>query len=169
MSTKKHTSSTGALACSITLLVLATGCKKSPEDGGPPANADDPSRCVAIDLGEASDIIPSGKALPDNQLVRIQGITSPKTLIWQDSKTKKVYYVAKILGAGGKLLYSQELGPGEEPRILSSFQGTMRRWSSLPKEDAIPMAKALEKEWGVKIDVDKTYLVKGDTKPAGCQ
>lgn len=158
-----------AAAGCVALAVLSSGCKSS-ESTSPsvPSNANDPARCVAVDLGEASDIIPSGMAIPDNQLVKIQGITSPRSLVWQDAASKKVYYVAKIMGTGERLLYSEELAPGQEPRILSDFEGTIHLWSHLPKEDGPPMAKALEKEWGVKLDVDHTYLVQGGTKPAGC-
>jgi hypothetical protein len=170
MSTTGTTSATLTIAATLFSLASLAGCKGG-QDGSPatPANAGDPARCVALDLGEASDIVQSGKAIPDNQLVKIQGITSPRSLVWQDAATKKVYYVAKIMGTGERLLYSEELAPGQEPRILSEFEGTIRLWSHLPKEDAVPMAKALEKEWGVKIDEERTYLIEGGTKPRGCQ
>ena len=142
-----------------------TACKdeNSAEDG-----PKDPARCKLLDLGEATDFMSSGKPVPDDQLVGMAGIADPKMLVWQDAKTKRVHYVTKIMGAGGKLLYTEQVPAGEKPRILSNFEGTIRLWKNIPGKDALDMAKALKKEWGTTIDPNDTYLLTGGVKPEGC-
>jgi hypothetical protein len=122
-----------------------------------------------MDLGEASDVIPSGRPIPDGQLVRLQGITNPKSLIWREEAKGTTHYVAKIMGTGERLLYTEEIPVGGEPRILSEFEGTIRLWRYLPASYSEPMAKALANDWGVQIDPARTYLVQGGVKPSGCE
>ena len=128
---------------------------------------DDPQRCVLKELGEASDLAES-KSLPNDTYVHVTGIANPKTLVWQDRETGHVFYVAKIMGTGGNLLYMQQMQPGEKPKILSDFKGTLTRWQDLKKTDSVPMAKALLSKWRFKINPDSTYVIRGRTMPDGC-
>ncbi len=153
------------LSLLIASLACATACKDEKSAVDTPK---DPARCVLLDLGEVTDFMPSKKPIPDDQFVRMTGIADPKMLVWQDAATKRVHYVTKIMGAGGKLLYTEQVAAGKEPRILSDFKGTIRLWKNLPEKDALDMAKALKKEWGTEIDMNDTYLLTGGVKPEGC-
>ena len=149
----------------IASLSCVTACKGDKSAVDAPKN---PARCKLLDLGEATDFMSSGKPVPDDQFVGMAGIADPKMLVWQDAKTKRVHYVTKIMGAGGKLLYTERVPAGKEPRILSNFEGTISLWKNLPEKDALDMAKALKKEWGTEIDPNDTYLITGGVKPDGC-
>ena len=159
-----------AVRITILFLLIAspgvTACKNEKSAVDAPKN---PARCKLLDLGEATDFMSSGKPVPDDQLVGMAGIADPTMLVWQDAKTKRVHYVTKIMGAGGKLLYTEQVPAGKEPRILSNFEGTIRLWKNLPEKDAADMAKALKKEWGTTIDPNDTYLLTGGVKPDGCK
>ena len=153
------------LSTLIASRACATACKDEKSAVDAPK---DPARCELLDLGEATDFMSSGKPVPDDQLVGMTGIADPKMLVWQDADTKRVHYVTKIMGAGGKLLYTERVPAGEKPRILSDFKGTIRLWKNIPGKDALDMAKALKKEWGTEIDINDTYLLTGGVKPEGC-
>ena len=153
------------LSLLIASLASATACKNEKSAMDAPK---DPARCKLLDLGEATDFMSSGKPVPDDQLVGVAGIADPKMLVWQDAVTKRVHYVTKVMGAGGKLLYTEQVPAGDKPRILSNFEGTIRLWKNLPEKDALDMAKALKKEWGTTIDPNSTYLLTGGVKPDGC-
>jgi len=131
------------------------------------AAALDPARCSLRELGEATTAMESGK-LPTDQLVHMEGITHPGTLVWKDAKSGAVNYVTRVMGTGQKLFYMQQIENGEEPGILSDFQGTLLRWTDMPREESAPMARALKDEWKVDVIPEGTYILKGGTKPLGC-
>lgn len=123
--------------------------------------------CKIVDLGEASDAVK--KQLPNNQLISLQGISSPKTLVWQDTNTQQIYFATKIMGAQGKLFYMDKLKTGETPSIKSNFQGTLMLWKHLPINLLKSMKRQFKEQWGVEIDENKTYILKANEKPAGCK
>jgi hypothetical protein len=154
----------------LLLLIISLACVTACKDEKSAVDAPkDPARCVLLDLGEVTDFMSSDKPIPDDQLVSMTGIADPKMLVWQDATTKRVHYVTKIMGAGGKLLYTEQVPAGEKPRILANFKGTIRLWKNIPGKDALDMAKALKKEWGTTIDPNDTYLLTGGVKPEGCK
>ena len=152
----------------LSLLVASLACATCKDEKSAVDTPKDPARCELLDLGEVTDFMSSKKPIPDDQFVSMTGIADPKMLVWQDAKTKRVHYVTKIMGAGGKLLYTEQVAAGKEPRILSDFKGTIRLWKNIPGKDALDMAKALKKEWGTEIDMNDTYLLTGGVKPEGC-
>lgn len=152
------------LAWAAVLLAAGTSCKPEPTAPAPPP---DPRRCELRDLGEAATLVESG-AIPDDQLVRITGLGHPGSLVWQDQHTKQAYFLTRLMGAQRRLFYMQELAPGETPKVLSVFEGHIRRWDRLPQKRAVPIAAALKKDYGIEIEADKTYLIVGGAKPEGC-
>ena len=159
----KHT----RLLISVAFVVSSVATASCGKDAPPPPPPD-PKRCEIADLGEASDAIAKGP-LPDDKMVRVTGINSPKSLVWQDPTTKQAYFVARITGAEDRwLYYMQPLGVGETPKVLSVFEGHLQRWDSMPKEKAIPIAGALKKNYQAEIDFTKTWLITAGSKPDGC-
>ena len=123
--------------------------------------------CQQINLGEASDAVE--KQLPNNQYVSLQGMSSPRTLVWQDTKTQKVYFAAKIMGAKGKLFYMEELPTGKMPSIKSSFSGTLLLWKHLPGNLLTSMKAQFKAQWGTNIDIERTHILVANQKPDGCE
>jgi hypothetical protein len=159
------TNDTLVISVSLAFVTLAvSSCGES----APPPPPPDPARCEIADLGEASDLIAKGP-LPDDKMVRVTGISSPKSLVWQDAATKQAHFVSRVIGAEGRwLYYMQELGVGETPKVLSEFEGHLRRWEELPQKQAVPMAAALERDYKIKIDPANTWLITNGAKPEGC-
>lgn len=156
---------TRPIVSAISLCALAA-CGEGERPPAPPPP--DPARCEIADLGEASDLIASGK-VPDDKMVRLTGISSPKSLVWQDAATGRTYFVSRVTGAADRwLYYTQELDVGETPKVLSVFEGHIQRWDQLPKQQAVPMAAALKKEYHLDIVPEQTYLITAGSKPEGC-
>lgn len=152
------------LASAALILTAGLSCKPEPAEPAPPP---DPKRCELVDLGEASTLVESG-TIPDDQFVRVTGLGHPGSLVWQDQTTKQAYFLTRLMGAQRRLFYMQELAPGETPKVLSVFEGHIRRWDRLPPQRAVPMAGALKKDYRIEIEPDKTYLIVGGAKPDGC-
>jgi len=153
-------------AISVLALAAVAACGESERSPAPPPP--DPARCKIADLGEASDAIAKGP-LPDDAMVRMTGLNSPKSLVWQDPATGRTYFVSRVTGAEGRwLYYMQELDVGETPKVLSVFEGHIQRWDRLPQPQAVPMAAALKKDYHLDIVPDQTYLITAGAKPEGC-
>ncbi|MBN2528613.1 MAG: hypothetical protein JXR76_19645 [Deltaproteobacteria bacterium] len=123
--------------------------------------------CQMMNLGEASDAVEA--ELPDNQYVNMQGMSSPKTLIWQDLKSKQIYFATKVMGAQGKLFYMEKLATGQTPTIKSSFTGTLLLWKHLPPSLLQSIKKQFKEQWAVEIDENATYILMANQKPQGCK
>jgi hypothetical protein len=149
---------------------LSIGCSKNNQNNReqqtppPPVHG---NMCKLIDLGEASDAVE--KPLPNNQFATIQGMSNPKTLVWQDKQTGQIFYATKLMGAQGRLFYMAGLETGEKPTIKSVFTGTLLLWKHLEKSLQLSMKKQFHDQWGVDVDVDHTYIMIADKKPEGCE
>jgi hypothetical protein len=143
-------------------LLPACGDEKAPK----PA-AKDPKRCDLKDLGEAANLIESGK-IPDDQLARVSGIGDPRSLVWQDKVTSKTFVLTRVMGTQRRLLFLEELPPGQAPTVKAVFEGHLLRWDKLPPQRAVPIGRALKKEYEIDIDATKTYLIIAGAKPEGC-
>jgi hypothetical protein len=99
----------------------------------------------------------------------MQGISNPKTLVWKDEKSGRIFYVEKIAGTRARLYYMGELKTGEKPALLSEFTGTILLWKNLKPALAKSMAAAFKRDWNTNIDPDNTYIIKGNQKPEGCK
>ncbi|MBN2343574.1 MAG: hypothetical protein JXX29_18450 [Deltaproteobacteria bacterium] len=155
----------------IIVIIIVLGCnpnKPSADEAivSPPPPTHD-GMCVLKELGEASDAIE--KKLPNNQYVSLQGMSSPKTLVWQDMTTQQIYYATKIMGAEGKLFYMAKLKTGEKPSIKSNFLGNIMLWQHLPTDLLRSMKTQFKNQWGVEIDEKNTYIILADEKPKGCK
>ena len=144
---------------------LGCGSEGAGEQAAPVAS--DPQRCVLAELGEAADLVESGR-LPDDRLVSLQGIADPRTLVWKDQTTGDIHYITRVMGTQQRLYYMEQLAPGQAPAIKSEFVGHLRRWDRLPEREAAPIARALLTEYKLQVDPEKTYLLVGGAKPAGC-
>ena len=153
----------------IIWLLIFIGCTKNEgtvqNQPSPPPPVHE-NMCNLVDLGEASDAIK--KSLPNNQFATLQGMSNPKTLVWQDAKNGQIYYATKLMGAEGRLFYMARLKPGEKPTIKSSFTGTLLLWKHIEKGLQLSMIKQFHDQWGVDVNVDNTYIVIADQKPEGC-
>jgi len=148
---------------------LLSGCQNSRSEKAP-ANQPPPRQdgmCTLQELGEASDLVEAGR-IPDNQYGRISGMSDPKTLVWQDARTKKVFFAAKVLGAEGRLFYMEELQTGSLPGLRESFTGTILKWPHLHPELAAALEGQFRSQWNVEIDKAQTYIIRGGEKPGGC-
>ena len=158
------------LSIFIVFSCISIGCgsKKNAADNlnSPPAPIHD-GMCELVKLGEASSAVE--QKLPDNQYVEMEGMSSPKTLVWQDLNTKQLYFAAKVMGAEGKLFYMDELKVGETPQIKTTFTGTLLLWKHLPKGLLRSMKKQFKEQWGVDVDENTTYIIKANKKPDGCK
>ena len=153
----------------MVLSAFLIGCKNKKNDNNNSASLPPPvhdGMCNMQNLGEASSAVE--KKLPNNQYVELEGMSSPKTLVWQDVKTQQIYYATKILGAEGKLFYMAKLKVGETPTIHSKFTGTLLLWKHLPKSLLVSMKKQFKEQWGVDVDENSTYILKANEKPNGC-
>ena len=154
----------------IAFISIIFGCsnknRNAKQKESPPAPVHN-GMCELKNLGEASSAVE--KKLPNNQYVELQGMSSPKTLIWQDTQTGQIYFATKILGAEGKLFFMDKLKTGEKPAIRSTFTGTLMLWKHLPKGLLVSMKAQFKEQWGVAVDENSTYILKADEKPDGCQ
>ena len=123
--------------------------------------------CDLKNLGEASSAVE--KELPNNQYVELEGMSSPKTLVWQDTQTQQIYFATKILGAEGKLFFMDKLQTGQKPEIRSTFIGTLMLWKHLPKGLLVSMKAQFKEQWGVDVDENSTFILKANEKPEGCK
>lgn len=150
--------------------VLHFGCKStntSTESKNSPPPPTHNGMCNLTDLGEAADAVE--KQLPNNQYVTLSGMSSPKTLVWQDVKKQHIYYATKIMGAQGKLFYMDELQTGQKPTIKSTFVGTLMLWKHLPIDLLNSMKAQFKDHWGVEVDENTTYILTATQKPKGCK
>lgn len=156
--------------CPLALVLICAGALGCGGEGtgeqSAPAAAD-PQRCALAELGEAADLVESGR-LPDDQLVALQGIADPRTLVWKDQQTGDIFYITRVMGTQQRLYYMEQLAPGQAPAIKSEFVGHLRRWDKLPEREAVPIARALLTEYKLQVEPEKTYLLVGGAKPAGC-
>jgi hypothetical protein len=151
------------LACSL-VFALVFSCGESKQPPPPPK---DPKRCEIKELGEAAEVIESGK-VPSDQMVRVTGIGDPRSMVWQERTSGKAYFLSRVMGTQRRLFYLEELSPGESPRVLAVFEGHMTRWDQLPPKRAVPVANALSKEYKIIVEPTKTYLIINGEKPEGC-
>jgi hypothetical protein len=142
------------------------------DDGNPLAQATDdtppdPARCDAMDLGEAADLFSKGDP-PSGRIARIDGLTDPRTLVWKDEATGAVFFITRVMGTERRLYYMAPVKPGEEPKALAGVEGHLQRWSDLDPRKGATLARALEREYSLKIDPKVTFLLTAGEKPAGC-
>ncbi|MBN2716219.1 MAG: hypothetical protein JXX14_10220 [Deltaproteobacteria bacterium] len=153
----------------IVLFFFLIGCSNKTDSAAAPASPPPPvhdGMCQIVDLGEASSAIE--KPLPNNQYVALEGMSSPKTLVWQDVKTQQIYFATKIMGAEGRLFYMDTLKTGETPKIKTKFTGTLLLWKHLPEALLMSMKTQFKEQWDVDVDVNTTYILKANEKPVGC-
>jgi len=160
-----HRDSRFWISALLGVALLAIGC--GGESATEPQDAPNPARCELAKLGEAADLVESGK-IPNDQLVEVEGIADPRTLVWREQKTGKIYFITRIMGTQKRMYYMEQLAPGEAPKLKSLFVGHLRRWDKLPPHEAKPMAQALLTEYKLQVEPEKTYLLAGGVKPDGC-
>ena len=127
----------------------------------------DPARCTITDIGDAMVFIENGN-IDSNRMVHTEAIPDQHSLIWKDKKSQEIYYITKLMGTQQKLFFKKRLVSGEKPGFVASFAGHLLRWDELHQTESIPIAKALDSEYGIQIIPDQTYLINADTKPKGC-
>jgi hypothetical protein len=88
--------------------------------------------------------------------------------VWKEKQTGNIYYITRVMGTQKRLYYMEELAPGEAPVLKSLFVGHLLRWDRLPERRAAELTKALLTEYKLEVEPDKTYLLFGGQKPAGC-
>jgi hypothetical protein len=159
--------STSKVFTRFAVICLLSGCQAN-ETSDPQRIAEpDPARCEAADLGEAADLFAKGDP-PSGCLARIDGLTDPRTLVWKDEATGAVFFITRVMGTQRRLYYMAPVKPGEEPKALSVVEGHLQRWSDLEPRKGVTLSRALEREYSLKIDPQKTYLLTAGEQPAGC-
>ena len=96
-------------------------------------------------------------------------MSSPRTLVWQETEIGKVYYATKVMGAEGRLYYMQEIPRGEAPVIKEEFEGTILLWKHLDNTLAKSMQSQFKAQWDADVDPENTYMIIGNRKPTGCR
>ena len=147
------------LVLAASLLVACGG----EEDAGSASRRAAPTakQCALAELGEAADRVAAGD-LPSRQYAKLTGLTDPRTLVWQDERTKDVFYITRVMGTERRLYYMEQLETGEEPVPKSTLVGTITRWSELPPERGVVLARALKREYDLEIEPERTWLMEGE-------
>lgn len=148
-----------ALMTVTVLLTLNWGCKEKTDL--------DPRRCQIQEAGEAADLL-NRPDFPLDRMVRVQGITYPKALVWKDKTTGIVNFTARVMGTEQRLFYLRTIPQGASPGILSELTGHLSRWDRLPEARMKPIAAALKQQYNINIVPEKTYVIDADGKPEGC-
>ncbi len=151
----------------LIVLPVITGCNTAAPP--PSSSQEDPTRCIAVDVGEASDFILQKKII-DNRTVIMHGLTNPQSLVWRDDGTGKTFFLARIMGSERRLYFLKEV-PDEEPPpgVLSRFEGHLLRWSNLPQKQSQHMALGLKSQYNITIEPDNSYIIIHGQKPEGCK
>lgn len=136
-----------------------TGCKAPKQQ--------DPQRCAVREAGEAANLLGQVN-LPNDSMVRVQGITHPQALVWQDKEQGTTHYATRVMGTEKRVFYLKTISQGERPQILSELTGHLIRWDQLPDKRMKPVAAALKKQYHIAIEPDQTYVIDADGRPEGC-
>ena len=159
-----------ASACSKLIIsaILFFSCKDNTSHDPSAWRNTDPKRCIAADVGEASDFMRQSD-IKDDRVVTAHGLANPQALIWRDDAAKRTYYLARVMGTDKKLYYLKPVADDETPGVASVFEGHFLRWSHLNRERGALLMNALKTNYNVEFDPTKTYIIVKEEKPEGCR